>query len=146
MNVCTKCEELPSRCFRDITFTRLCEVTVTWLSPGECVYQMWWNSLLELLINWQRKAMWPLTTKMCWILNYEFQICVVNTVLLLMFSVTHDIYCTSVLPGRGISHNWFSLRFLRFFGVVFPDSCLGLRAQDVTPCNYKNCNLWIWAI
>ena len=64
-----------------------------------------------------------------------------NTLILLMFSITPGIYCTSVHPGRGIPHMWLSLRFLRsfypvksFFFVVFPYSCWGLRAEDVTPC------------
>ena len=42
-------------------------------------------------------------------------ISVVNTVILLMFSGTRSIYCTSVCQGRGIPHMWLSLRFLRFF-------------------------------
>ena len=35
-------------------------------------------------------------------------ITVVNTCILLMFSITRGIYCTYVLPGRGIPHMWLS--------------------------------------
>ena len=52
-----------------------------------------------------------------------------KTLILIMFSFTLDIYCTSVHPGRGIPHMWLSLRFLlsfyllKGFLVVFPYSC-----------------------
>ena len=64
-----------------------------------------------------------------------------KTLIFIIFSFTLDIYCTSVNPGRRIPHMWLSLRFLlsfypfkSFFLVVFPYSCWGLRAEDVTPC------------
>ena len=52
-----------------------------------------------------------------------------KSLILIMFSFTLDIYCTSVRPGRGIPHMWLSLRFLlsfyllKGFLVVFPYSC-----------------------
>ena len=78
-----------------------------------------------------------------------------KTLILIMFSFTLDIYCTSVRPGRGIPHMWLSLRFLLSFyllkGFFFSFSLLLLRVKG-RGCHtlfkpYEtNCGLWIWAI
>ena len=75
--------------------------------------------------------------------------------ILIMFSFTLDIYCTSVRPGRGIPHMWLSLRFLLSFyllkGFFSSFSLLLLRVKG-RGCHtllkpYEmNCGLWIWAI
>ena len=46
------------------------------------------------------------------------RISVVNIVILLI-SVTRDIYFTFVRPGRGIPHTWFFLCFYNFSLVMF---------------------------
>ena len=76
-------------------------------------------------------------------------------IILIMFSFTLDIYCTSVRPGRGIPHMWLSLRFLLSFyllkGFFSSFSLLLLRVKG-RGCHtllkpYEtNCGLWIWAI
>ena len=78
-----------------------------------------------------------------------------KTLILIMFSFTLDIYCTSVRPGRGIPHMWLSLRFLLSFyllkGFFSSFSLLWLRVKG-RGCHtllkpYEtNCDLWIWAI
>ena len=78
-----------------------------------------------------------------------------KTLILMMFSFTLDIYCTSVRPGRGIPHMWLSLRFLLSFyllkGFFSSFSLLLLRVKG-RGCHtllkpYEtNCGLWIWAI
>ena len=78
-----------------------------------------------------------------------------KTLILIMFSFTLDIYCTSVRPGRGIPHMWLSLRFLLSFyllkGFFSSFSLLLLRVKG-RGCHtllkpYEtNCDLWIWAI
>ena len=78
-----------------------------------------------------------------------------KTFILMMFSFTLDIYCTSVRPGRGIPHMWLSLRFLRSFYPVksgFSSFSLLLLRVKGRGCHtllkpYEtNCDLWIWAI
>ena len=78
-----------------------------------------------------------------------------KTLILIMFSITRGIYCTSVRPGRGIPHMWLSLRFLLSFyllkGFFSSFSLLLLRVKG-RGCHtllkpYEtNCGLWIWAI
>ena len=78
-----------------------------------------------------------------------------KNLILIMFSFTIDIYCTSVRPGRGIPHMWLSLRFLLSFyllkGVFSSFSLLLLRVKG-RGCHtllkpYEtNCGWWIWAI
>ena len=78
-----------------------------------------------------------------------------KNLILIMFSFTLDIYCTSVRPGRGIPHMWLSLRFLLSFyllkGFFSSFSLLLLRVKG-RGCHtllkpYEmNCGLWIWAI
>ena len=78
-----------------------------------------------------------------------------KTLILIMFSFTLDIYCTSVHPGRGIPHMWLSLRFLLSFyllkGFFSSFSFLLLRVKG-RGCHtllkpYEtSCDLWIWAI
>ena len=78
-----------------------------------------------------------------------------KNLILIMFSFTLDIYCTSVRPGRGIPHMWLSLRFLLSFyllkGFFSSFSSLLLRVKG-RGCHtllkpYEtNCGLWIWAI
>ena len=76
-----------------------------------------------------------------------------KTLILMMFSFTLDIYCTSVHPGRGIPPMWLSLRFLlSFYPVFFCSFSLLLLRVKGRGCHtllkpYKtNCGLWIWAI
>ena len=75
--------------------------------------------------------------------------------ILIMFSFTLDIYCTSVRPGRGIPNMWLSLRFLLSFyllKVFFSSFSLLLLRVKGRGCHtllkpYEtNCGLWIWAI
>ena len=78
-----------------------------------------------------------------------------KNLILIMFSFTLDIYCTSARPGRGIPHMWLSLRFLLSFylfkGFFRSFSLLLLRVKG-RGCHtllkpYEtNCGLWIWAI
>ena len=85
----------------------------------------------------------------------QFPINAAKNLILIMFSFTLDIYCTSVRPGRGIPHMWLSLRFLLSFyllkGFFSSFSFLLLRVKG-RGCHtllkpYEtNCGLWIWAI
>ena len=77
-----------------------------------------------------------------------------KTLILMMFSFTLDIYCTSVRPGRGIPHMWLSevsTFFLPVKRVFSSFSFLLLRVKG-RGCHtllkpYEtNCGLWIWAI
>ena len=66
-----------------------------------------YSDILPLLKIIHQLMYLPLCYKLFILIN------AVNTLILLMFSITRGIYCTSIRPGRGIPHMWLSLGLLK---------------------------------
>ena len=62
---------------------------------------------------------------------------VVNIVILLMCSDTHEIYCTSAFPGRGIPHQQLSLFFLFKKGFLFPMEAHFCDEENTNPVSHN---------
>ena len=118
------------------------QLTIDWLQQDSLIYILRYSTITDINNN-------RLFFKMFTPINAA------KSLILIMFSFTCDIYCTSVRPGRGIPHMWLSLRFLLSFyllkGFFSSFSLLLLRVKG-RGCHtllkpYEtNCGLWIWAI
>ena len=100
------------------------------ICPLILTFGLWWHLFVDYYFQ-QDRLMYNIATHNLPLLTITpqfiyFQIChklfilinVVNTLILLMFSVTRGIYPTSVRPGRKIPHLLPSLRFLSSFPPV----------------------------